>query len=87
MHLYSLLMWLMWVAKRLCGLFACCDRFLLMGPTAPFKKEDPPLVVALDSHASLSREFLAGTTGCDIWEVSAGRTLPPNGKQTDLINV
>lgn len=52
-------------------------RFLLMGPTAPFKKEDPPLVVALDCHASLTREFLAGTTGCDIWEVSCGRMSLP----------
>ena len=67
-----------------CVLVLRC-RYLLQGPTAPFKKEEPPIVVALDSHPALdalTQEFVAGTNGCDIWEVggSAGEGRPGRGK-------
>jgi hypothetical protein len=38
-------------------------------PSAPLEKEKLPMLRALDTHPSKPTEFIAGTDGCDIWEV------------------
>jgi hypothetical protein len=43
-------------------------------PSAPLEKEKLPMLRALDTHPAKPAEFIAGTDGCDIWEVRA-RTL------------
>ncbi|KAG2428966.1 hypothetical protein HXX76_011210 [Chlamydomonas incerta] len=60
----------------------------LMPPSNPLKKaEEPPIVVALDAHEDLDREFLAGTNGCDIWEVDADPRVLVEGHEEDLDEV
>ncbi|KAG2496899.1 hypothetical protein HYH03_004906 [Edaphochlamys debaryana] len=61
--------------------------FKLTTPTAEFKKQDPPLVVALDTHAVLNEEFLAGTNGCDIWEVDQDPRVLVEGHEDSLNEV
>ena len=46
-----------------------CGRFKLSMPSAPLEKEKLPMLRALDTHPSKPTEFIAGTEGCDIWEV------------------
>lgn len=59
-----------------------------MPPPNPLKKaEEPPIVVALDAHEALNREFLAGTNGCDIWEVDADPRVLVEGHEDDLDEV
>lgn len=43
--------------------------FKLAGPKAPLAAEQLPMVRGLDSHVLKEDEFIAGTDGCDIWEV------------------
>ncbi|EFJ49062.1 hypothetical protein VOLCADRAFT_90304 [Volvox carteri f. nagariensis] len=61
--------------------------FRLATPGTGLRKEEDPLVVALDCHASLDREFLAGTDGCDIWEVDADPRIIVEGHEQDLDEV
>ncbi|GFR50670.1 hypothetical protein Agub_g12921 [Astrephomene gubernaculifera] len=62
--------------------------FQLQPPGAGLvRPEEPPLVVALDCHPQLDREFLAGTNGCDIWEVDADPRVIVEGHEDDLDEV
>ncbi|GLC70429.1 hypothetical protein PLESTF_000972700 [Pleodorina starrii] len=58
--------------------------FKLVSPGTGLRREEAPLVVALDCHSSLDREFLAGTDGCDIWEVDADPRVLVEGHEDDL---
>ncbi|GIL75046.1 hypothetical protein Vretifemale_4865, partial [Volvox reticuliferus] len=61
--------------------------FKLVTPGTGLRKEEDPLVVAVDCHASLDREFLAGTDGCDIWEVDADPRIVVEGHEDALDEV
>ncbi|KXZ48848.1 hypothetical protein GPECTOR_25g433 [Gonium pectorale] len=59
---------------------------LMMAGTG-LKREEPPMVVSLDAHDALDKEFIAGTDGCDIWEVDADPRVLVEGHEAPLDEV
>ena len=46
--------------------------YRLDAPNAPMDPANPPRILAVDCHPALAEEFIAGTDGCDVWEVGTG---------------
>ncbi|CAD7702032.1 unnamed protein product [Ostreobium quekettii] len=59
-------------------------RFRLIQATAPLEKESVPMIRGLDSHPLKPVEFVAGTDGCDIWEVDRDPRVMIEGHQGDV---
>lgn len=59
-------------------------RFKLATPGPPLKGEQLPMIRALDAHPYLATEFIAGTDGCDIWEVDKDPRIIIEGHEDDL---
>lgn len=55
-----------------------------MHPTAPLEKEAVPMIRGLDSHPLKKVEFIAGTHGCDVWEVDKDPRVLIEGHQADV---
>ncbi|GMH32772.1 hypothetical protein BSKO_00606 [Bryopsis sp. KO-2023] len=60
------------------------NRFKLVQPSAPLEKESVPMLRGLDSHPLKPVEFIAGTDGCDIWEVDKDPRVLIEGNQADV---
>jgi microtubule-associated protein-like 5 len=70
------------------------NRYKLAGPKAPLEDEVLPMVRSLDTHplkdgdgaggGSAFPEFIAGTDGCDIWEVDRDPRVLVEGHEDDV---
>ena len=57
-------------------LLARAGNFKLEMPSLPEQPDAYPMIRGLDAHESREDSFVAGTDGCDIWEVdSSSRTV------------
>eukprot|EP00210_Caulerpa_lentillifera_P000626 g605.t1 len=59
-------------------------RFKLLERAALRKKKVLPMIRALDIHPTQSTEFIAGTDGCDIWEVDSDPRVLIEGHRGDV---